>query len=194
MQISDIFYFTRVDCQTNYGHHSHTRDDPPFLQWVGSVGRGNFFLQNIQKFWHHMTYQIVKTYFLTNKGTGTCLTRHSTSHLQQRGFNTALIWPKSNSSPGRATDFDHTKQCIPVPNVNSGTDSETSSQDFRHQNFLKRRRQITQKIFPVATFSNGRSGVGNKINFFVVPMVKTILLTSKQNRDSSVNEELHCWS
>jgi hypothetical protein len=53
-----------------------------------------------------MTYQIVKTYFLTNKGTGTCLTRHSTSHLQQRGFNTALIWPKSNSSPGRATDFD----------------------------------------------------------------------------------------
>jgi hypothetical protein len=33
---------------------------------------------------------------------------------------------KSGSCPGRATDFDHIKQCKPLPNVNSGTVSETS--------------------------------------------------------------------
>jgi hypothetical protein len=47
-------------------------------------------------------------------------------HLQQRSFNAVFIWHKSGSCPGRATDFDHIKQCKPVPIVNSGTVSETS--------------------------------------------------------------------
>ena len=74
-------------------------------------------------------------------------------------------WHKSGSCPDREIDFDHIKQCKPVPNVILEQYWKLPVMISGNQNIKKRRHHITHKIFPLTTFSNGRSGAGNKQMF-----------------------------